>query len=196
MRYKRIVVLSLAAALLASCASIKQQSFELSNGQKVDYIHGKVDADGQTGVFRDAYIDGKVAVSHFAAGQSLVASVLQGTGQAAMMAGGMVGAAAVLRPARYNNHETNNLNNDQDQGQVQGQHQGTEVDTNVISVNTNSNKSSSKSTASALAGALSGSVSGAAATNLNAPVTTNLNTNTNVPSAVNTNSSCLGLNAC
>lgn len=183
---KLIVVLSLAAALIASCATIQQQSFELSNGSKVDYIHGKVDADGQTGVFRDAFIDGKVAISHFAAGQSLVASVLQGTGQAAMMAGGMVGAAALLRPARYNNHETNNLNNDQDQGQLQGQHQGTDVDTNVISVNTN--KTSSKSTAGALAGA--------AATNVNTPIITNLNTNTNVPSAVNTNSSCLGLNAC
>lgn len=136
---KQLSVFS-AATLIAGCAAIKQESFMLSDGRKVDYIHGKVDADGQTGVFRDAFIDGTPVLSHFGSGQSLLGQVLQGTASSAMIAGGMVGAAAVLRPARYNNTETNNLDNKQQQQQQQEQGQASFNDTHV-STKVNSNSS-------------------------------------------------------
>lgn len=114
----RAVAVSI-SLLLAGCAVVKHESYTLSNGSKVDYIHGKVDADGQTGVFRDAWVDGKPVLSHFGSGQSLLGQVLQGTASSAMIAGGMVGGAALLRPARYNSNETNNLDNNQLQAQSQ-----------------------------------------------------------------------------
>ena len=120
---KRVAVLS-AVALIAGCATIKQESFTLSNGKVVDYVHGKVDADGQTGVFRDAYIDGSPVVSHFGSGQSLWGQVLQGSAGSALIAGGMVGAAAVLRPTRVN--ESNDFNNSQGQSQAQSQESASE----------------------------------------------------------------------
>jgi hypothetical protein len=120
---KRVAVLS-AVALIAGCATIKQESFTLSNGKVVDYVHGKVDADGQTGVFRDAYIDGSPVVSHFGSGQSLWGQVLQGSAGSALIAGGMVGAAAVLRPTRIN--ESNDFNNSQGQSQAQSQEAASE----------------------------------------------------------------------
>jgi hypothetical protein len=120
---KRVAVLSV-AAMLAGCATIKQESFTLSNGKVVDYVHGKVDADGQTGVFRDAYIDGSPVVSHFGSGQSLWGQVLQGSAGSALIAGGMVGAAAVLRPTRVN--ESNDFNNSQGQSQAQSQESASE----------------------------------------------------------------------
>lgn len=108
------------AIFVSGCAGIQQQSFTLADGRTVDYIHGKVDADGQTGVFRDAFVDGKPVLSHFGSGQSLTGQILQGAASSAMIAGGMVGAAAVLRPTRIN--ESNDFNNSQ--GQAQGQEQG------------------------------------------------------------------------
>lgn len=107
------------AFLLTGCAGIQQQSFTLSNGQVVDYIHGKVDADGQTGVFRDVFINGEPVYNSFGAGPSLTASLLDGAVQGALIAGGMAGAAALLRPAESNYR----LSNDQAQGQGQSQEQ-------------------------------------------------------------------------
>lgn len=157
---KPVIMLS-AAALISGCAGIQQQSFKLSDGRMVDYLHGKIDADGQTGVFRDAYIDGTPVLSHFGSGQSLLGQVLQGTASSAMIAGGMVGAAAVLRPTRIN--ETNNLNNDQDQGQSmhQGQLQGQSTKNHISNTSVNVNENDNKNTAKA------GAAAGAVAVNHN-----------------------------
>ena len=147
---KKVAMLSV-AALLTGCAGVQQQSFKLSDGQVVDYIHGKVDADGQTGVFRDAFINGTPVLSHFGSGQSLTGQILQGAASSAMIAGGMVGAAAMLRPTRIN--ETNNLTNDQDQkqGQLQGQQQGQHATSVAVSESSskasNYNKNTSNNTA-------------------------------------------------
>ena len=141
------IALTLICVLMIGCAGVQRETFELSNGSKVDYIHGKVDADGQTGVFRDAFIDGIPVLSHFGSGQSLIGQVLQGAASSAMIAGGMVGAAAVLRPTKIN--ETNNLSNDQaqQQGQLQGQGQQQKGvnKSHVTSVNVNENDASSYS---------------------------------------------------
>jgi len=90
-----------AAALISGCAGIQQNTFTLSDGRTVDYIHGKIDADGQTGVFRDAYIDGQPVISHYGAGPSLWGQVLSGSGAAAVYSAGAMGAAALLRPDRH-----------------------------------------------------------------------------------------------
>lgn len=119
MRKLFLLVLALAAT---GCASkVTHEVIKLSGGQEVNYIVGKVAGNGQEAVFRDAFVDGKPVISHFSGGQSLSGQVLQGTASSAMIAGGMVGAAAVLRPVRFNSHETNNLDNQQGQGQQQGQ---------------------------------------------------------------------------
>lgn len=160
---KKLIAIAVAAGLLAGCAGIRQETFVLSDGRKADYIHGKVDADGQTGVFRDAFIDGQPVLSHFGSGQSLTGQILQGAASAALIGGGMVGAAAVLRPTKIN--ETNNLSNDQDQGQamqqgqIQGQSTSNKLSNTSVNVNSNSNKSTSKS--GAVAGAHAGAVAGA-----------------------------------
>ena len=121
---KRVAVLSV-AALLAGCASkLTHESVTLSNGRQVDYVVGKVAGDGQEGIFRDAYVDGAPVLSHFGSGQSLAGQVLQGAAGSAFIAGGMVGAAALLRPPRYNSNETTNLDNQQGQSQAQDQDQG------------------------------------------------------------------------
>ena len=118
---KRVAVLSV-AALLAGCASqLAHESVTLSNGRQVDYIIGKVAGNGQEGIFRDAYVDGAPVLSHFGSGQSLAGQVLQGAAGSAFIAGGMVGAAALLRPPRYNSNETTNLDNQQGQSQAQDQ---------------------------------------------------------------------------
>ena len=118
---KRVAVLSV-AALLAGCASkLTHESVTLSNGRQVDYVVGKVAGDGQEGIFRDAYVDGAPVLSHFGSGQSLAGQVLQGAAGSAFIAGGMVGAAALLRPPRYNSNETTNLDNQQGQSQAQDQ---------------------------------------------------------------------------
>ena len=151
---KKITVLMLILALTVGCVGIQQQSFKLADGTTIDYIHGKVDADGQTGVFRDAFINGTPVLSHFGSGQSLTGQILQGAASSAMIAGGMVGAAAVLRPTRIN--ETNNLTNDQDQLQGQAQHQKGVNKGYVTSVNVNENEA--KAHSSSAAGATGGSV--------------------------------------
>lgn len=140
------LVLALAAA---GCASkITHEVLKLSSGQEVNYIVGKVAGDGQEAVFRDAFVDGKPVISHFSGGQSLSGQVLQGTASSAMIAGGMVGAAAVLRPARFNSNETNNLDNQQGQGQQQS----SEADS--VSVSSATAKASSKNKNSLTAAAV------------------------------------------
>jgi hypothetical protein len=129
---------------LTGCATIKQESFTLSNGKVVDYLHGKVDADGQTGVFRDAYIDGSPVVSHFGSGQSLWGQVLQGAAGSALIAGGMVGAAAVLRPTRIN--EANDFNNSQGQSQAQSQEAASASSSDAKNYSYNESYSGSEST--------------------------------------------------
>ena len=88
----------LACFLMTGCSIIQQESFTLTDGTIVDYIHGKIDADGQTGVFRDAYISGQPVVSSFGSGPSLWGQILQGSGTAAVWGGMGMGAAALLRP--------------------------------------------------------------------------------------------------
>ena len=133
---KQVIAGLIVAGVLAGCAGVQQQSFKLSDGRTVDYIHGKVDADGQTGVFRDAYIDGTPVISHFGAGPSLAGQLLQGAASSALIAGGAVGAAAVLRPTKINDADTTNLNNAQGQvqGQVQGQAALSHAEANPVSV--------------------------------------------------------------
>lgn len=140
----RAFSLFIALAFVSACAGIKQETFVLSGGKTIDYIHGKVDADGQTGVFRDAYLDGAPVLTHFGHGQSLLGQVLQGTASSAMIAGGMVGAAAVLRPTRIN--ESNDFNNSQGQAQSQeqGAYSGSHSESNPILVNKNKSSSSSE----------------------------------------------------
>lgn len=83
----------------------------------VTYCMGKVSGDGQEGVFRDAFIDGQPVLSHFGSGNSLWGQVLQGAVGSALLAGGGVGAAAVLRPDRI----TNQVGSANSQGQSQEQ---------------------------------------------------------------------------
>jgi hypothetical protein len=163
---KRVAVLSV-AALLTGCATIKQESFTLSNGKVVDYVHGKVDADGQTGVFRDAYIDGAPVVSHFGSGQSLWGQVLQGSAGSALLAGGMVGAAAVLRPTRINDADTTNLSNGQSQAQSQE------------AASESSSVSSSEANPITIQSTTASSSSKSSAKNLNSNTNINANSNTN-----------------
>lgn len=65
---------------------------------KVAYCLGKVAGDGQEGVFRDIFVNGNLVAGNFGHGQSLWGQTLQGAVGSAAMAGGMVGAAALLRP--------------------------------------------------------------------------------------------------
>ncbi|HWP58994.1 MAG TPA: hypothetical protein VNL14_13965 [Candidatus Acidoferrales bacterium] len=139
---ERTLCFLLSLALAIGCASkLTHKSVTLAGGQRVDYVTGKVAGDGQEAVFRDAFIDGKPVVSHFGSGQSLAGQVLQGTVSSAMIAGGMVGAAAVLRPTRIS--ETNNLSNaqEQEQGQQQGQgaYSGSYSHTSATASSVNSN---------------------------------------------------------
>jgi hypothetical protein len=121
MKTKAIAGLTL-AALLAGCAGIKQEVITLSDGTKVDYVTGKVDADGQTGVFRDAYVAGKVLTSHFGNGASLTGQILHGAVAGAMVGGGMAGAAVLQKAARITqSNGGNQLSNTQSQQQEQEQ---------------------------------------------------------------------------
>ena len=127
MRITRAALSLMLLITLSSCVSaISSQDVAISGGKIATYVFGKVAGDGQEAVFRDAFIDGQPVLTHFGSGQSLTASALQGVGAAAMIGGGMAGAAALRRPDKYINNETQNLNNEgskQLQGQLQQQEQ-------------------------------------------------------------------------
>lgn len=118
-----VIALGLLLTLVVGCATnIDHNVFRLSDGRFIDYITGKVAGDGQEANFRDAYVDGKPVVSHYGSGQSLTGQVLQGAVSSALIAGGMVGGAAVLRPTRINQSENETVDNHS--GQVSNQSQG------------------------------------------------------------------------
>ena len=143
MRITRAALSLMLLITLSSCVSaISSQDVAISGGKIATYVFGKVAGDGQEAVFRDAFIDGQPVLTHFGSGQSLTASALQGVGAAAMIGGGMAGAAALRRPDKYINNETQNLNNEgskQQQQQLQAQEQEGKL--------TNANSSSSNSAA-------------------------------------------------
>lgn len=117
--------------LVASCASaVKCMPAEGLSG--VTYCMGKVSGDGQEGVFRDVWQENKPVLSSFGGGASLWGQALQGVAGDAALAGGMVGAAALLRPAR--SREVNHLDNQQIQGQ------GQEQSSTAVNINSNVNK--------------------------------------------------------
>lgn len=118
----KIVIGVTAAILLAGCATIKQEVVTLSDGTVVDYVVGKVDSEGQTGVFRDAFVEGKIVASNFGNGASLTGQILQGAFAGAMVGGGMAGAAVLTKAARITqSNGGNQLSNTQNQQQTQDQ---------------------------------------------------------------------------
>ena len=110
------------------------------NLPNVTYCLGKVAGDGQEGIFRDAWLDGKPMLSNFGGGPSLWGQALQGVAGDAALAGGAVGAAALLRPTRINE----SISNHQGQGQLQGQEQGQESNNTNVNANSNENNNSNR----------------------------------------------------
>lgn len=97
----KVASVSLVLAMLGSgCASMVEcQEVETVGGLRT-YCMGKVAGDGQEAVFRDIYDEyGRVAHS-FGSGSSLWGQVLVGSGAAAVLTGGYMGAAALQRPDR------------------------------------------------------------------------------------------------
>lgn len=159
---KQVVAVVLAAVFLASgcSARVAVQQVTLSTGQVVDYVHGRTDSKGgQEVAYRDVWQDGKLIDTKATGGSTLAFGITQGAVSSAMIAGGMVGAAALLRPTQVKNVETNNLNNDQAQVQGQGQEQRqgqvavsaseatavAKARANNVNVNSNSNTNNSTS---------------------------------------------------
>ena len=117
----RSIGVAVVAMLFVGCVAIRQEAVTLSDGTVVDYVTGKVDSEGQTGVFRDAYVEGKVVATHFGHGASLAGQVLQGVAAGAMIGGGMAGAAVLTKAARIiqsNGGNSNSNSNTQQQDQV------------------------------------------------------------------------------
>ena len=97
----KVASVGLVLAVLGSgCASMVEcQEVETVGGMRT-YCMGKVAGDGQEAVFRDIY-DEQGRISHsFGSGTSLWGQVLVGSGAAAVLSGGYMGAAALQRPDR------------------------------------------------------------------------------------------------
>lgn len=107
----RKIVCLFALTIVGCATTIETKSVDVG-GRMVHYVTGKVAGDGQEGIFRDAWVDGKPILSDFRGGQSLTGQVFQGAAGSAMIAGGMVGAAAALRPTRINDNDVSNISND------------------------------------------------------------------------------------
>ena len=125
---------------LAACSSlVKCEDANTIAGPRT-YCLGKVAGDGQEGVFRDVFSNKGLEAAQLHGGSSLWGQALVGAVAAGELAGGAIGAAALVRPP------TSTSINRQDQGQLQGQLQdqrqdSTNVNTNVNSnTNTNTNK--------------------------------------------------------
>jgi hypothetical protein len=126
----KLLMLSVTLLLGACTSLVKCEDHNTLAGQRT-YCMGKVSGDGQEGVFRDVFSDKGAEVSHFGSGPSLWGQALVGAVAAGEIAGGNVGAAALIRPPT-----TENINR-QDQGQLQQQRQN--QDQTSVNVNSNSN---------------------------------------------------------
>ena len=139
------LLLSLSLLLATGCASLVKCEDVVVQGVPVSYCMGKVSGDGQEGVFRDAYVEGKPILSHYGSGSSL-----QGAVGDAALAGGMYGAARALRPSQTNNAVGS--------ANVQGQEQSNEG--SVTGTNTQTQGTSATSTSTASPKVSSSNVSG------------------------------------
>jgi hypothetical protein len=100
--------------LIVGCSS-KVECLIPSNLPTVTYCLGKIAGDGQEALFRDAWVDGKPAVTNYSGGDTLWGQALRGVAGDAALAGGAVGAALLLKPptARINANTDVGLNNTQ-----------------------------------------------------------------------------------
>ena len=144
------LLLAVSLLLATGCASLVKCEDVVVQGVPVSYCMGKVSGDGQEGVFRDAYVEGKPILSHYGSGSSLWGQALQGAVGDAALAGGMYGAARALRPSQTNNAVGS--------ANVQGQEQSNEG--SVTGTNTQTQGTSATSTSTASPKVSSSNVSG------------------------------------
>ena len=132
---------SLAVLLLMfafSCATVvKCEDVTTVSGLKT-YCTGKVAGDGQEGIFRDVHSAKGLEAAQLHGGSSLWGQALVGAVAAGELAGGAIGAAALIRPPTSNNVTTSRS----DQSQLQGQQQQQDQTSVNVNSNTNSNHNS------------------------------------------------------
>ena len=157
MRSLVLIAIGLLLLMMAGCSAYSESHSVVlpTSNMKIDVVLHRSDVRfldcGTLTVIQTYNGDAKLIDSKEARGSALHCGVLE----AGIQAGGMVGAAAVLRPARtkINNSNEQSQGQGQAQGQLQGQKQGTYNAITNTNSNTNSNANANSNTNIANGGA-------------------------------------------